>query len=125
MKKFIIGASVWALPVLALAQTSTTDNAFDLLGLISKVLNAIVPVLIAFAVVYFLYGVFKYVFSDDEDAKDKAKEVMIYGIIGIFVMVSVWGLVNILGGTLNLDTSATNATSGLPNFTTDLPNRTN
>lgn len=125
MKKFIIGASVWALPVLALAQTGTTDNAFDLLGLISRVLNAIVPVLIAFAVVYFLYGVFKYVFSDDEDAKDKAKEVMIYGIIGIFVMVSVWGLVNILGGTLNLDTDAGTATEGLPNFTSDLPVPTN
>ena len=117
MKKFIIGALVWALPVLAFAQT--TSNAFDLLALISRILNAIVPVLIAFAVVYFLYGVFSYVFTDDEDKKEKAKEVMIYGVIGIFVMVSVWGLVNILGGTLNLDTSV--PTEGIPNFETDLP----
>ncbi|MFA6536349.1 MAG: hypothetical protein WC250_00855 [Candidatus Paceibacterota bacterium] len=117
MKKFIIGASIWALPALALAQA--TNNAFDLLALISKILNAIVPVLIAFAVVYFLYGVFSYVFTDDEEKKEKAKEVMIYGVIGIFVMVSVWGLVNILAGTLNLNQQA--PTSGIPNFQTQLP----
>lgn len=115
MKKFIIGASVWAMPVLVLAQT--TDDAFSLLELVTKVLNAIVPVLIAFAVVWFLWGVFSYMFTDDEEKKGKAKEMMIYGIIGLFIMVSVWGLVNILGGTLDLDTAV--PTEGIPNLETD------
>jgi len=106
MKKFIIGASVWALPALVLAQQ--TNDAFDLLDLIGRILNAIIPILIAFAVVWFLYGVFSYVFTDDEDKKKQAKETMIYGVIGIFVMVSVWGLVNILIGTFDLNNTVPN-----------------
>jgi hypothetical protein len=31
--------------------------------------------------------------------KTKGKNLMLYGLVGFFVMVSVWGLVNILTGT--------------------------
>ena len=37
-------------------------------------------------------------------ARNKGKNIMIYGIIGLFVMVSFWGIVNILINTFELDT---------------------
>ncbi|MBI4692244.1 MAG: hypothetical protein HY773_02275 [Candidatus Terrybacteria bacterium] len=77
-------------------------------GLIDRVigiLNDVVPLLIGVAVVVFLYGVLKFITSaGDETKRKEGKDVMIYGIIGLFVMVAVWGLVWILLNTFSLQT---------------------
>jgi hypothetical protein len=120
MKKFIYAASAFALPIAALAQQ--TKDAFDLAGLISRLLNTAVPILIAAAVVWVLWGAVQYITgAGGEEAKEKGKNTMIYGIVAIFVMVSIWGLVNILIGTFNLNTTA--PTSSIPNLQRDLPGR--
>lgn len=65
----------------------------------------LVVLFFALAVVFFLYGILKYIASgDNEDSRKASKQVMIYGIIGLFVMVSFWGFVNILINTFELDT---------------------
>src|SRR3989344_4990524 len=68
-----------------------------------QILNSIIPVLIALGVVYFVWGVIHYVIADGEEAKEKGKDTMLYGIIGFAVIVSLWGLVTLLTTTLNLD----------------------
>ncbi len=89
-------------PALAFAATD-----FDsLVTLIISMLNQVIKVLVAVAVVIFLYGVVKYVVSGgDEEKKSAARNTIIYGVIGLFVMVSVWGLVGILSNTFNLQTN--------------------
>lgn len=74
----------------------------DILILFSNVLNTLVPILISLAVVWFIVSVLFYIFSSDDENKKKAKNNMIWGIIGIFVIVSVWGLVTLLTNTLDL-----------------------
>lgn len=80
----------------------------DFSGLIDKVtgvLNQIVPLLIGLAVVVFLYGVLKFITAaGDETKRKEGKDIIIYGIIGLFVMVAVWGLVWILLNTFSLQT---------------------
>lgn len=80
---------------------------------VGQLLNSIVPVLIALGIVYFVYGVVTYVIASDEEAKKSGRDRIIYGIIGLAVIVSVWGLVIILRdtfvpqgntGTVNLPT---------------------
>ena len=69
-------------------------------------LSQAVILLVALAVVFFLYGILKYITAgDDEEKRSKMKNVMIYGIIGLFVMISFWGIVNILINTFELDTT--------------------
>jgi hypothetical protein len=99
MKKVLIGVSVYAVPFLALAQTTSVRSVWELFSLASRVLNLLVPLFIAVAVVYFIWQVFQYAVAGDEEKKAAAKTQIIWGIVGIFVMVSVWGLVNILQGT--------------------------
>lgn len=71
----------------------------------SGILNPLVYFFISLAVVFFLWGVFKYIKSgDSEDEREKAKDFIVYGIIGIFVAISVWGFVNILKSTFDLET---------------------
>ena len=78
---------------------------WNLFFIVRDILDQVVILLIALAVVFFLYGVMKYIGSaDDEENRKKGKSIMIYGIIGLFVMVSFWGIVNILIITFELDT---------------------
>jgi len=88
--------------------------------LFNQVLNWAVPTLIACAVVYFLYGVLQYVImGDDEEKKEKAKSTILYGIVGIFVMVSVYGLVKLVQNTFGVGLNDTNSpqTPVLPSYT--------
>ena len=60
-------------------------------------LNDVVPVLLGIAVVVFIWGVIKYmVTSEDPAKKEGAKRVLVIGVIGIFILVSVWGFVSII-----------------------------
>lgn len=67
--------------------------------------NNLIILFFALAVVFFLYGILKYIYSaDNEDSRKASRQIMIYGIIGLFVMVSFWGFVNILINTFDLNT---------------------
>ena len=70
---------------------------------ISELLNAVVPVLIALGVVYFVWGVVTYMIGSDEEAKKAGRDRIIFGIIGLAVIIGLWGLVNILKNTFGLD----------------------
>ena len=83
-----------------------SGGLWNLFFITMDILSQVVIILIALAVVFFLYGILKYIGSgDDEESRGKSKNVMIYGIIGLFVMVSFWGIVNILINTFELDTT--------------------
>lgn len=85
-------ATVVSVPSIVLAKTFR-----ELTGEILKIGNYIIPLIISLGLVYFLWGVSKYVAPGGDDDKIKeGKNMMIYGIIGLFFMVSVWGLVAIV-----------------------------
>jgi Type IV secretion system pilin len=116
-KKLIVlgGMVLTATPFLALAQIGTTGsqstgcdisqsgNLFGLLCRFGQLFNSIVPVLIALGVLFFVWGVVQYVIADDEEAKSAGRNRMIYGIIGLAVIIGVWGLVNFLRNTFGLN----------------------
>jgi len=61
------------------------------------ILNPIIGFMFAVAVVMFIYGIVEYIWSaDNEDKVAVGKTHMIYGIIGIFVMIGVYGILNLL-----------------------------
>jgi len=96
MKKVVrvVAGSLWALPFLASAQS--VNYLTDLLNGIKSLLDQLVVVLVALAVVWFIWNVIQYTIAEDEDKKKKAKSQMIWGIVAIAVIVSIWGLVGIL-----------------------------
>jgi hypothetical protein len=68
------------------------------------IIQPLIYLLFALALVYFLYGVLQYIRKGgDEDSQREARSMMIFGIIAIAVMVSVWGLVNFLTNSFKLD----------------------
>lgn len=80
------------------------ESVDDLFNLTEGILNKMVPLLIGIAVVILLTAAVRYVTAaEDEEKKKNAKNMLIYSIVALFVMVSVWGLVNILSGTFDLE----------------------
>lgn len=73
-------------------------------SIINLINNILVPVLMAIAFITFLWGVFKYFIwgADNETERATGKQWVLWGIIGFVVILSVWGLVNLVGGTLGL-----------------------
>lgn len=104
MKKIAYTGLAFAFPLLTLAETvnSVQDLGAFVINLIN---NVAIPVLFAVAFLVFIYGVFKYFILGGSDAgkQKEGKSLMIYGIVGFFLMVSVWGLVRILTGTATLE----------------------
>jgi len=103
MKKFAYVGLALMLPFLAAAQV---DSLQDLGSFIIDLINNVaVPLVFAIAFIVFIWGVFMYFIAGghDEEKQSQGKSLMLWGLIGFFIMVSVWGLVNILTGTLNLE----------------------
>lgn len=100
MKKLASILAVLALlPVVAQAQAPQLNSLGDVLTLATNIINQLMPFIVALAVLYFIWGVFQFVMaSGDDEARKVGRQKMMWGIIGIFVMVSVWGLVNLLEG---------------------------
>src|SRR5581483_4051509 len=107
MKKSLVYVSgalaVLALPLVSFAATPINDLTGVGNFIISFINNIIVPVLFAIAFIVFLWGAFQtfIIGATSEEVKEKGKNLMLWGLIGFFVMVSVWGLVNILTGTIS------------------------
>lgn len=124
MKKKLVVLSGFVMglaPVVALAQVSSqgasssgcdlgsNGTLFGVLCRVGQFLNSVVPVLIALGVVYFVWGVITYVLSGDEEAKKAGRDRIIFGIIGLAVIIGLWGLVNLLRNTFELN-NTTNIT---------------
>ena len=118
MKKALIAGAVYALPMLVLAQTGGLKELGETVG---KLLNLVIPILGAILLIYFFVGVWGYVNAGgDDEGRQKARNTMIYAIIGMFVAFSIFGLVKILQQTFTGGTGGTAqelpTIPGLPKF---------
>jgi hypothetical protein len=64
----------------------------------------LVPLIFAIAFIVFLWGIFRYYIAGaaDEASRSKGHQLILWGIIGFVVMISLWGLVNIVANTFGL-----------------------
>jgi hypothetical protein len=78
----------------------------NLLNYATCIINkSVIPLIFALALASFVFGVVQFVInSSDEAKKEKGRQFMIWGIIALSVMVSVWGLVAVLGNTFGVNT---------------------
>jgi hypothetical protein len=81
-------------------RTLVQNGVGGVVGCIIGFFDAAVYLIIAASIVYIIWGAFTMIRS--EDKREDAKKTIYYGVIGLFVMVSVWGLVHILDNTFQL-----------------------
>jgi fumarate reductase subunit D len=84
----------------SLVTQNTGGNLVQILAVFKNLINSSIGILVTLALAVFFWGLVRFIFhigGDGADADKKAKNLMVYGIIALFVMVSVWGLVAWIG----------------------------
>lgn len=73
-------------------------------GIIGVLNTIVVPIILALAFATFIWGVVSYFFlhGDDEGKRAEGRQFILWGILGMVVLFSVWGLVNLLLSTLGI-----------------------
>jgi len=88
---------------------TTPTDVQTFLGFFTCIINnSLIPLIFAVAIIMFIWGVVQYfiVNADEEAKRAQGKQFMIWGIIALAVMLSVWGLVGILSGSFGIHTSS-------------------
>ncbi len=86
-------------PIIALAATNW--ELADVIYLVMRYLNMILILLMAVAVVFFVYNIIMYYVKPNEN-RSEAHQYLMWSIIGFFVILSFWGIVNVLQNTFGL-----------------------
>ncbi len=132
MKKLIAlltPGALLALPLVALAQGGTTgpttgpggsaggfQNLIDLATSFKAFLDILTVVVIAAALVFFFWGLALFILSaGDEEKRSKGKQVMLWGIIALTIIVAVWGIVTWLLDAFGITAIETTITPGVGN----------
>ena len=69
----------------------------------SFIINPLITLLFALAVAYFLWGMFEFILNQqNEEKKTTGKGHMLWGVIGIAIMMAVWAILGIILNTLNI-----------------------
>ena len=112
---YTLGAALVLVPQLVFAQ-ATNNGLFGVLAKANDLVNRLLPFVITLTLLVFLWGLFKYVASGgDTEARKEARGYIIWGLIALAIMVSVWGLVNLLIRTVGLDNTAPNGPAPVGN----------
>jgi hypothetical protein len=84
----------------------------DILVLASRFLNGVIGLFITLAIVIFFWGLIKYLVEVGEQ-KSEGLKIMFYGVIAIFVMVSLWGIIRVLQSTFGVQNNQAIPLQGL------------
>lgn len=113
----VVTAGAVFLPVFVGAQTQGVGgNIPALLTLVETVVGRLIPIFVALALIFFIYGLIKFVISADAEAREDGKSMMWWGIIALFVIVSIWGIVAFIGTTLGINATTTITTPKVGNL---------
>jgi len=103
MKKYIITASSLLLPTIVFAQGGFTKTK-GLIGAVGGLISRLIIVVAGIALLVFLWGLVKFIFKSGDPEEIKAgKNLMKWGLVALFVMVSVWGIIGFMQGELGLE----------------------
>ncbi len=119
MKKIITTIAVF-IPSVAFAQAITDVNS--LTYKLTNIGNTLIQILIALAVIWIILNVVRYIISANDPEKRKGLGIAIlWSIVGLFVILSIWGLVNILSNTFRTNTNAPTSQYPVIQYPTQVP----
>lgn len=100
MKKIFALLAVLVVPAIVSAQAlAPITNVNNLSTRLLGIGNTVTYLLVALAVIYIVWNVVQYLIKPNGEERSAALKNIGWGILGLFVIVSLWGLVNILTNT--------------------------
>ncbi|HEY4509127.1 MAG TPA: hypothetical protein VJC13_02490 [Candidatus Paceibacterota bacterium] len=102
MKKHIsiLTPLLFILPTVALA---AFDGVKGLLSAFGGILGTVIPIIFGIALIYFFWGSAQFILeSGDVKKREDGKQKMIWGIVALFVMFSIYGILRFIGVALGI-----------------------
>ncbi len=94
---------------------NTTSKVGDVVKFVACFLEqSIIPFLFALAIGVFVYGMVKFIGTQDSSEREQGKQFMLWGIVSLAVMFSIWGLVGLLGDTFGVTSGGRGLIPQLP-----------
>lgn len=108
LNKIAVSIAAFLLPALVSAENELkgTKTFFEN---VLEIIKILIPIAFGLAILFFFFGIAKYIWSIGTE-KERGKQIMVWGVVAIFVMTSIWGIVSFLGGSFGLDSKATSPT---------------
>jgi len=79
----------------------------DLQGILNELATLIqtaTPLVVALALLFFFWGLATYILAaGNEEKKKNGRSIMVWGVLALFIMVSVWGIINVIRTTFGLE----------------------
>jgi len=100
----------------ATANTAVGGSLINLIALVQNIVQRLVPLGIGLAVVALFFGIVMFVVTgrDDQKKRDEWLKWMTYSVLGLFVMVAIWGLVGFLASVLGVGVGGSAPTPSIP-----------
>ncbi len=77
------------------------DTDTLLQSILDNIVNPLITLMVAVAIIYFLWGMLQFVRNaESSDERKKGGMNMLWGAIGLFIMVTAYGVVNLIVGTI-------------------------
>ena len=95
MKKILSFITVLGVPTLALAQHFDYIN--NVIDEGAGWLDRSITIIMVLMTLWFLISVFRYISEKDPKALADKRKVMLNGLLGLFIAVSVWGIIKLAG----------------------------
>lgn len=82
---------------------------------IQTILDILIPLIVTLAALVFFWGMVKFLYAvDDPKQRDDGKGLMIWGVIALFIMISVWGFTELIASLFGINQGATIIVPSVP-----------
>jgi hypothetical protein len=77
-----------------LVSSAVFERTVEFLFAVRWIIDFLIPMTVALALLFFFWGLAKFILhADNEDARAGGKQIMVWGIVALFVAISIWGIV--------------------------------
>ena len=91
-----------SLSLTPLFASAALENTQGLITAAKGIVSSLIVLAGGLALLYFVYGLAKFIRKASEGDVKEGKNIMMWGIIALFVMVSVWGIIQLLASDLGV-----------------------
>ncbi len=120
LKMAFAAGAIWSLAFIqAFADTATSTGDFgeinNFIGKITSFINnTAIPLIFAISLVVFIWGMFMFFIKDGAAEKEQGKQLAIWAVVAFVLMVSIWGIVNLIAGGLGFSGQGINNIPTVP-----------
>ena len=100
--KYIVLAIVAVSPFVTFA-AGPLSGLRDLIKAVGGLINLLIPIVFGLAMIYFFWGGAQFILnSGEEKTRNEGKQKMLWGIIVLFVMFSIYGIIRTIGDSIGI-----------------------